>query len=433
MTNGIQRQKLKKHRGGTVLEENQVAIQFDIELLKELPLKRIYRKSKAIISRFIDIVFASIGIVFLIPVLILVFLGNLINGKIMSPITYEKRVGKGGKVFKMFKLNSADGSEQKEFLEKTSIDELGQFINILIGNMAIVGPRPYRQEDIENVGEYYNNITRIKPGFTGVYQISGRTKIDLLDRLDMDTRYYYNKSIWTDFKIIMITLLITAKRKKVGRFADYTYTTIKDFIGACIKRIIDIIGAIVGITILIPLTLIVAIVNFISREKGPIFFSHERIGRYGKKFKMYKFRSMVIDADERLEKLLIKDADARKEWKENHKLKNDPRITKVGKFLRKTSLDEFPNFINVLKGEMSLVGPRAIIDDEIEKFGSLFKKCFSVKPGITGYWAANGRSNTTYDERVKLEVTYAEKHSTKMDVEILAKTIVGVLKKEGAI
>ena len=141
------------------MEENQIAIQFDIELLKEEPLKRIYRKTKAIIkvilSRFIDIVFASIGLIFLIPILALVFLGNLINGKIMSPITYEKRVGKGGKLFKMFKLNSVEGSDQKEFLEKTSIDELPQFINISIGNMAIVGPRPYVKEDLEKEKGYY--------------------------------------------------------------------------------------------------------------------------------------------------------------------------------------------------------------------------------------------------------------------------------------
>ena len=419
------------------MEENQIAIQFDIELLKEEPLKRIYRKTKAIIkvilSRFIDIVFASIGLIFLIPILALVFLGNLINGKIMSPITYEKRLTKGGKLFKMFKLNSVEGSDQKEFLEKTSIDELPQFINILIGNMAIVGPRPYVKEDLEKEKGYYEYITRIKPGLTGVYQISGRTKVEFLDRLDMDTRYYYNKSVWTDLKIVAITLLITTRRKNVGKFADYTYTTIKEVLGVAFKRIIDIIGALVGIAILIPLTIVVAFLNFILGDRGPIFFSQERIGRYGKKFKMYKFRSMVVDAEERLEKLLEEDEETRKEWEENQKLENDPRITPMGKFLRKTSLDEFPQFINVLKGEMSLVGPRAIIDEEIEKFGPLFKKCFSVKPGVTGYWAANGRSNTTYEERVQMEATYAEKHSIVMDAKLLAKTVVGVIRKEGAI
>ena len=117
----------------------------------------------------------------------------------------------------------------------------------------------------------------------------------------------------------------------------------------------------------------------------------------------------------------------------NRKLKNDPRITKIGKILRKTSIDEFPQFINVLKGEMSLVGPRAVIDGEIEKFGIYKKDILSVKPGITGYWAANGRSSTSYDERVFLEYKYVENFSIFMDVKILIKTVVSVLKKEGAV
>lgn len=122
-----------------------------------------------------------------------------------------------------------------------------------------------------------------------------------------------------------------------------------------IKRIIDIIGSIVGIALLIPVTIIVAILNFINKDDGPLFYSHTRIGKDGKLFKMYKFRTMVIDADERLERMLNENEEIKKEWEENRKLKKDPRITKIGDFLRKTSLDEFPQFFNVLKGEMSLV------------------------------------------------------------------------------
>ena len=121
------------------------------------------------------------------------------------------------------------------------------------------------------------------------------------------------------------------------------------------KRIMDIIGSLVGITILIPLTVIVKIVNVLNKDYGPIFYSHERIGINGKHFKMYKFRSMCMDSQEKLEKILAEDEEARKEWEETMKLKDDPRITPIGKILRKTSLDEFPQFINVLKGEMSLV------------------------------------------------------------------------------
>jgi len=200
-----------------------------------------------------------------------------------------------------------------------------------------------------------------------------------------------------------------------------------------IKRIVDIIGGIVGIMVLIPLTIIIAIVNFINKENGPLFYSHKRIGKDGKYFKMYKFRTMVVDADKKLYELLEKDEEMKKEWQENRKLKNDPRITKIGKILRKTSLDEFPQFLNVLKGEMSLVGPRAVVDGEIEKFGIYKKDILSVKPGITGYWAAHGRSDTSYEERVHMEYKYVDNFSVWMDIKILFKTVISVVKKEGAV
>lgn len=205
------------------------------------------------------------------------------------------------------------------------------------------------------------------------------------------------------------------------------------YLNLFIKRIADILGSLVGIIFLIPITIIVAIVNALNKDYGPIFYSHKRIGKNGNYFKMYKFRTMVVDADKKLSELLENDEEARKEWDMNRKLKNDPRITKIGKILRKTSIDEFPQFINVLKGEMSLVGPRAVIDGEIEKFGIYKKDILSVKPGITGYWAANGRSSTSYDERVFLEYKYVENFSIFMDVKILIKTVVSVLKKEGAV
>ena len=203
-------------------------------------------------------------------------------------------------------------------------------------------------------------------------------------------------------------------------------------INLILKRIVDIIGAIVVIIFLVPITIVIFIANIISGDFGPLFYSHERIGKNGKHFKMYKFRSMCVDSAERLKKLLEEDEEARKEWEENQKLDNDPRITKIGRFIRKTSLDEFPQFINVLKGEMSLVGPRAVVDGEIEKFGVLKEKVLSVKPGITGYWAANGRSETNYDERVAMEATYVNNFSVKEDIKILFKTVESVVKMKGA-
>lgn len=205
------------------------------------------------------------------------------------------------------------------------------------------------------------------------------------------------------------------------------------YINSFLKRIMDIVGSIVGIAILIPLTIVVKIINVLNKDFGPLFYSHERIGKNGKHFKMYKFRSMCMNSQEVLEKLLAEDEDAKKEWEEHRKLNDDPRITKIGKILRKTSLDEFPQFLNVLKGEMSLVGPRAVIDGEIEKFGEFKDAVLSVKPGVTGYWAAHGRSETSYEERVEMEFYYVVNNSVFMDIGILFKTVISVLKKEGAV
>lgn len=205
------------------------------------------------------------------------------------------------------------------------------------------------------------------------------------------------------------------------------------YINSFLKRIMDIVGSIVGIAILIPLTIVVKIINVLNKDFGPLFYSHERIGKNGKHFKMYKFRSMCMNSQEVLEKLLAEDEDAKKEWEEHRKLNDDPRITKIGKILRKTSLDEFPQFLNVLKGEMSLVGPRAVIDGEIEKFGEFKDAVLSVKPGVTGYWAAHGRCETSYEERVEMEFYYVVNNSVFMDIGILFKTVISVLKKEGAV
>lgn len=200
-----------------------------------------------------------------------------------------------------------------------------------------------------------------------------------------------------------------------------------------IKRFVDILGGICGLILLIPLTIGIYIANLIAGDKGPIFYTQERYGRNGKIFKMYKYRSMVVGADEKLNKLLEENEEARKEFEEYKKLKNDPRITKVGEFIRKTSLDEFPQFINVLKGEMSLVGPRPYLPREKEDINGYFNYIMSVKPGITGFWQTNGRSNTTFVDRLDMDMKYYYKHSLKLDMKILKQTVSDVIKKEGAI
>lgn len=201
-----------------------------------------------------------------------------------------------------------------------------------------------------------------------------------------------------------------------------------------VKRLIDILGGLVGCVLLVPITVAVYIARKVLKEDdGPLFYEHLRYGKDGKKFRIYKFRSMCIDADKRLKEYLEQNEEARIEFEENHKLKDDPRITKLGKFIRKTSIDELPQFINVLKGDMSLIGPRPIVDGEIEKYGENKDKFLSVRPGLTGYWAANGRSDITYEERMKMELYYVDNISFKLDIQIFFKTIISVVKKEGAV
>lgn len=197
-----------------------------------------------------------------------------------------------------------------------------------------------------------------------------------------------------------------------------------------IKRTFDCIASFIGFILLLPLFLIIAIAIKIE-SKGNVFYKHKRIGKNGKYIYVYKFRTMYTDAQERLTEML-KDPVIAKEWNENFKLHNDPRVTKVGNFLRKTSLDELPQLINIINGDMSIVGPRPIIDGEIDKYGKMKSKFLSVTPGLTGWWACNGRSQTNYANRIRLEMYYVNHQSIRLDIKIIFKTIISVIKKEGA-
>ena len=194
------------------------------------------------------------------------------------------------------------------------------------------------------------------------------------------------------------------------------------------KRIVDVVLGCIGLVLLSPVFLILAICIKID-SKGPVIFAHKRIGKNGKEFNMYKFRSMYENAEEMIENF---SEEQKREWQENFKLENDPRITKVGKFLRKTSLDELPQIVNIIKGDLSIIGPRPIVDEELEKYGENKEKFLSITPGLTGYWQANGRSNTTYEERMQMELYYIDNQSLLLDIKIFFKTIVSVIKKEGA-
>lgn len=198
-----------------------------------------------------------------------------------------------------------------------------------------------------------------------------------------------------------------------------------------LKRGFDLISCIIGGILISPILFIIAVLIYCS-DPGPIFFAHERIGTSGKKFFCYKFRSMITNSKATLEQYLEDNPTARAEWKANFKLKEDPRVTRIGSFLRKTSLDELPQIINVIKGEMSLVGPRPIVDQEIIKYGDYIHDYYLVKPGITGYWQVSGRSDVDYDRRIKMDSWYVRNWSLWQDIVIMFKTVGVVVGKKGA-
>jgi Undecaprenyl-phosphate galactose phosphotransferase WbaP len=198
-----------------------------------------------------------------------------------------------------------------------------------------------------------------------------------------------------------------------------------------IKRFMDIVIVSIGGLLLLPFLLFIALLIKIT-SPGPVLYKHKRLGMNGKYFYAYKFRSMVTDARERLEKLLESNPEIKKEWDKNHKLANDPRTTGIGRFLRRTSIDEFPQFINILKGEMSLVGPRPIVDEEVKKYGEDFNRVFSVRPGLTGLWQVSGRSGTDYDARVAYDTYYLKSWSGWLDLWEIFMTFGAVVRGRGA-
>ncbi|MGK5595349.1 MAG: sugar transferase [Parachlamydiaceae bacterium] len=198
------------------------------------------------------------------------------------------------------------------------------------------------------------------------------------------------------------------------------------------KRTFDIAFSLLALIIGLPVFLLLALLVRFS-SKGRIIYSHERVGKSGKTFRCYKFRTMYQDADQRLKDILAKDPELQKEWDKKHKLKNDPRITRIGAFLRKTSLDELPQFWNVLIGDLSVVGPRPVVKTEVQRFfGNRAPLILSVRPGLTGIWQVSGRSNTSYEERLAMDEEYIGKQSLLLDLKLIAKTVPAMLFSRGA-
>ena len=202
-------------------------------------------------------------------------------------------------------------------------------------------------------------------------------------------------------------------------------------LGRVMKVGLEFLIAVVALVCLSPLLLAVA--AFVRADGGPVLYGQKRIGRGGRHFRCLKFRTMAVDAEHQLQTLLASDPAAAREWAETQKLTSDPRVTGIGAVLRRTSLDELPQLLNVLRGEMSLVGPRPIIDDEVERYAADIATYCAVRPGLTGLWQVSGRSQTSYARRVQLDVSYVRNWSLLRDLSILLKTIPAVLLRRGAV
>jgi len=200
---------------------------------------------------------------------------------------------------------------------------------------------------------------------------------------------------------------------------------------ADLQRPIDVVLALMAVVVLLPALVIIALIIW-SYDRGPVFYGHTRIGWQGKTFRCWKFRSMSVDGDRILREYIERNPEARAEWANDRKLRKDPRITPIGRFIRASSLDELPQLWNVLIGEMSLVGPRPIVADEAVKYGPALGAYISCRPGITGLWQVSGRNDVSYDTRVALDMKYAENRSILLNFSIILRTIPAVLSRRGS-
>lgn len=211
-----------------------------------------------------------------------------------------------------------------------------------------------------------------------------------------------------------------------AKIIKYPHARIVTPVGGATKRAFDVAGASVIILLALPL-IVVALIAAMMQSDGPVFFGHRRVGFRGGFFKCLKFRTMAVDAEARLKTYLAANPEAAEEWARDQKLRKDPRITAVGEVLRKTSLDELPQLLNVLRGEMSLVGPRPITEEELHRYGDRRTAYLSARPGLTGLWQVSGRNSTTYEKRTELDAQYVATWSLAQDVSIMLRTIPALL------
>lgn len=423
---------------------------------------------QVVIRRIVEVVIGLAGCLLTIILMPFIGLGMLIEspGKM---IISNIRIGRNGRRYLQYKFRTMKMNAQKcvnnhenpymvtgRILYKLNLDKLPQFYNLLCGDIGLVGPQSPSVVQYMNYAPAQKRKLTIKPGVIGEWSFRPKAYEQIAatsESYDMP----YDKNIKGDIKRIVMAIgrcvvyhpkhiikqweieeQIGIINEIIENKAAYQYDqsayTITNTMGRkiylIIKRMFDIILSVIGLIVLSPIFLVV-IICIISEDGGNPFYGHVRIGKNGKKIRIYKFRSMKnIDVD--IEKILT--PEQLLQYRTEFKIDNDPRITKVGNFLRKSSLDELPQLINILKGDISIVGPRPIVEKEIKIYGKDTAKLLSVQPGLTGYWQAYARNNATYEsgERQRMEMYYVEHQSLWLDIKIIFKTFGSVLKGSGA-
>lgn len=423
-----------------------------------------YRRNRqTVLKRTFDIIISLLGIVLTIVLIPFIWVFNGIEsyGKV---IVARVRVSKNGRRyyqyrFRIFRMDAKEriAKGKRPFtingyiLYKLRLDALPMSFNMLFGDLAFIGPKSPSVSEYVNYADWQRKNLCVCPGVAGWWSDNDETTAT------SEETYLGEWNLFQDVKTFIacfIGSLISSNRRVLSSEEVLEYIQVLDgyseykkrmqydeshykfkvtpyrAIYLAIKRMIDIVLSLAGLIVLSPIFLVISIlVN--ADDGGSPFYGHERVGKHGKKIKVYKFRSMRKDAGD-LESLLTPQQLA--QYKREFKIDNDPRITKVGNFLRKTSLDELPQLLNILKGDISIIGPRPIVEKETKIYGEDVAKLLSVKPGLTGYWQAYARNNATYEsgERQKMEMYYVEHFGMWTDIKIFFKTIISVVHQEGA-
>ncbi len=312
-------------------------------------------------------------------------------------------------------------------------------INVSAGDFDIFDIKGLHFTD-DDKNEKYDGIPVVREGFANYVVKNNITDVLIAMNPAEVSQGDYDKLIHNAVNIhvsIEDVIGMQTEHQYVGELGVYSTLNVGTFsfrpsqvAYLAVKRVLEIVFGVVGVVLLLPISLVVKLSYLISGDKAGILFKQDRVGKNGKPISIYKFRTMTINADEMLDEML-KDDKLREEWESNQKFENDPRITKVGRVLRKLSIDEFPQVINVLAGSMSFVGPRPLVEGELEAHDGL-KLYQRVKPGMTGWWGCNGRSNMEYRERLELEYYYVKHFSIYLDMLCVFRTIVEVIRGNGA-